>query len=122
MSRNIKVFGRMRKDWELMRQVCVAADDFIFIMRKSEDTDLKMKRLNQLRWALDNLRGHESGKFELNDKEDQDPLILRPAPEESEIKMNLSTPDNREFWKFVCDTAEIVRNWPAWKRGGKPSS
>ena len=34
------------------------------------------------------------------------------------IRRDLSTKKNREFWDFVDQTVERIKNWPAWKRGG----
>ena len=33
------------------------------------------------------------------------------------LTKDMSTPENRSFWKYVEDTAHEVRSWPAWKRG-----
>jgi len=33
------------------------------------------------------------------------------------LTRDMSTKENREYWKYVKDTAREVRSWPAWKRG-----
>lgn len=33
------------------------------------------------------------------------------------VQRDMSTPENREFWKPVARSAEIAA-WPAWKRSG----
>jgi len=39
------------------------------------------------------------------------------------VKKDRSTQANRDFWDAVAQAAEIVKNWPAWKRGeSAPSS
>ncbi len=34
------------------------------------------------------------------------------------IKRDLSTKDNREFWKFVDKTSAEIEKWPEWKKAG----
>jgi hypothetical protein len=33
------------------------------------------------------------------------------------LKRNLSTPENREFWKSIDETARQVEHWPKWMGG-----
>ena len=32
------------------------------------------------------------------------------------LRRDLSTPENREFWRAVRAASEAVAEWPAWKR------
>jgi hypothetical protein len=34
------------------------------------------------------------------------------------MKRNLSTAENRAYWKYVKDTAKEVSHWPKWMGGG----
>lgn len=34
------------------------------------------------------------------------------------IVPDLSTPESRQFWKAVENSAREVQSWPAWKRAG----
>jgi len=33
------------------------------------------------------------------------------------VKKNLSTPENREFWRGIEETARQVEHWPKWAGG-----
>lgn len=42
--------------------------------------------------------------------------LSKPTPPDPPITRNLSTPENRAYWKFVEDTAAEVAKWPCWMR------
>lgn len=57
MTRHHKLFGRMRKDWETMRQVCLAAGSLIDAVNFSLGTDTTGERWLYLKETVRTLNG-----------------------------------------------------------------
>jgi hypothetical protein len=83
------IFGRMRQDFEILRQVCIDAESFVESVEhlsaarpeNSEFWEAQMlQRLDELRYIVRRLRGEAQGLTPLPKPPPQLPEFLRVAP------------------------------------------